>query len=113
MYRDLWLVILKEVARLIVTIVITISIFLYYFHKQIVVVSLAELEKHIRSETSKISYEEAIREVGIFWANIGDKISQRKEIVLIKEAVVNSEQLKDITKELIKKKHNETASKQK
>lgn len=105
MYRTIWLeIILKEAIRVVISVGIALVIFLQFFHKPIVVVSLAELERHIRSEAAKLSsQDEAIREVATFWALVGDRISQRKDIVLIKEAVLNNEKMPDITKELIKR----------
>jgi len=104
MYRNVWLeIVLKEVARLLVSVGIALVIFLQFFHKPIVVVSLVELERHIRNEVSKKPQEEAIKEVALFWALVGDKIAQRKDIVLIKEAVLNNEKIPNITQELMKK----------
>lgn len=112
MYRNVWLeTFLKEAARTLVSVGIALIIFLQFFHKPIVVVSLAELERHIRNEVSKMSQEEAIKEVALFWALVGDKIAQRKDIVVIKEAVLNSEKIPNITQELIQKRGKTNDSK--
>lgn len=104
MHRTVWLeIILKEVARTLISVGIALVIFLQFFYKPIVVVSLVDLERYIRSEVAKMSHEEAVREVALFWALVGDRIAQRKDIVLIKEAVLNNEKLPDITKELMKR----------
>lgn len=104
MYRNVWLEIaLKEIARTLVSVGIALVVFLHFFHKPVVVVSLAELEKHIRSQIATMTQEEAVKEVALFWNLVGDRITQRKEVVIIKEAVLNSDQLPNITQELMKK----------
>lgn len=105
MYRNVCLeIVLKEIARMLVSVGIALVIFLHFFHKPVVVVSLAELEKHIRSQIATMTQEEAVKEVALFWNLVGDRITQRKEVVIIKEAVLNSDQLPNITQELMKKK---------
>lgn len=109
MYRNVWIErILKEAIRTLVSVGIALIIFLQFFHKPIVVVSLVELERHIRSVVSKMPQEEAVKEVALFWALVGDKIAQRKDIVLVKEAVINNEKLPNITQELIRGKKNDS-----
>lgn len=105
MYRNVWLeIILKEIARTLVSVGIALVIFLHFFHKPVVVVSLADLEKHIRSQIATMGQEEAMKEVALFWSIASDRIMQRKEVVIIKEAVLNSDKLPNITQELIQKK---------
>lgn len=103
MYRKILITTLSEIARIAAAVGITLLIYTQYFEKKIAIVSLIELDKHIRQQSMNIPKEELVSEIGKFWAKVGDKIAQRKEIVFIKEAVINHEILPDITKDIIKK----------
>jgi len=77
----------------------SIFIFLNYVQQPIVVIDLKELVAYEQDKTKAMDNEKRIEEVGNFFDKLSKDVKGRKEIVLVKEAVVNAEQLKDITNE--------------
>ncbi len=80
----------------------SIFIFLNYIHQPIVVIDLKELVAYEQEKTKGMDNEKRIEEVGTFFDKLSKDVKGRKEIVLVKDAVVNAEQLKDITNEFKK-----------
>ncbi|MDA8239172.1 MAG: hypothetical protein M0Z67_02245 [Nitrospiraceae bacterium] len=70
-----------------------------YLRRDIVVVDLKELVAYEQLKTQKMDREQAVKEVGIFFDTFTKDVQARKELVLLKEAVLNAKQFKDITHE--------------
>ena len=85
----------------IITVSVAVSAFVTwkYFRRDIVIVDLKELVTYEQLKTQKMDREQAVKEVGTFFDALTRDLQSRKELVLIKEAVLNADQLKDITNE--------------
>jgi uncharacterized membrane protein len=70
-----------------------------YLRQDIVVVDLKELVAYEQLKTQKMDREQAVKEVGAFFDTFTKDVQTRKELVLLKEAVLNAGQFKDITHE--------------
>ena len=70
-----------------------------YCYREVVVVDLKELVAYEQMKTQKMDREQAVKEVGTFFDTITRDFQSRKELVLLKEAVLNAEQFRDITNE--------------
>jgi uncharacterized membrane protein len=70
-----------------------------YLRRDIVVVDLKELVAYEQLKTQKMDKEQAVKEVGTFFDTFTKDVQARKELVLLKEAVLNAGQFKDITHE--------------
>ena len=85
----------------IIAVSVAVSVFVTwkYCHRDIVVVDLKELVAYEQLKTQKMDREQAVKEVGTFFDALTRDLQARKELVLLKEAVLNAEQFKDITNE--------------
>ena len=106
MHRNIWLVIAKEVGRIAVTAFLAVFIFLQFFYRPIVVVSLKDLEAYQKKLILNMKEEDAAVEVARFFERVARDIQDRKEIVLVKEAVLNTDRVVDITEDLKEKNQN-------
>ncbi len=70
-----------------------------YFRQDIVIVDLKELVAYEQLKTQKMDRDQAVKEVGTFFDAFTKDIQERKELVLLKEAVLNAQQFRDITQE--------------
>ena len=100
MHRNVWLVIAKEIGRTAVTVFLTVFIFLQFFYRPIVVVSLKDLEAYQKKLIHSMKEEDAAVEVARFFERVARDIQNRREIVLVKEAVLNTDRVVDITEDL-------------
>jgi uncharacterized membrane protein YhiD involved in acid resistance len=100
MHRDVWIKIAIAVGQIAVAVLITLFIINTYFLRPIVVVDLQELQNYQKSEISKMKEEDAIDAVATYFRKVAENIHDRKEIVVVKQAVLNPERVRDITGEL-------------
>ncbi len=70
-----------------------------YCHREIVIIDLKELVTYEQVKTQKMDREQAVQEVGAFFDSVTKDLQTRKELVLLKEAVLNAEQFRNITEE--------------
>ena len=70
-----------------------------YCHREIVIVDLKELVAYEQLKTQKMDREQAVKEVGTFFDALTRDLQYRKELVLLKEVVLNAEQFRDVTNE--------------
>lgn len=99
MRGDIWIRILSALGIIVVSIGLSLFIFLHYFHQTVVVLDLKDLVAYERQKTAKMKQEEAVEEVGNFFKKLSEDLEKRDEIVLVKDAVLNSNRFKDITNE--------------
>lgn len=91
-----------EIARAAVTVGITVFILLQFFYKPpkpIVVLDIKELIGYEQSRAVKLPPEKAAEQIALHVKNLSDSIKKRDDIVLVKDAVINPEKLRDITNE--------------
>jgi len=91
-----------EIARAAVTVGITVFILLQFFYKPpkpIVVLDIKELIGHEQSRAVKLPPDKAAEQIALHVKNLSDSIKKRDDIVLVKDAVINPEKLRDITNE--------------
>ena len=100
MNKNKWIVVIAvEVARAAITVGITAFVFLHYFHKPLVVLDIKELIGYEQSRTIKLPPEEAAKQITLYIKTLTESVNGRKEIILVKDAVINPNKLKDITNE--------------
>jgi uncharacterized membrane protein YhiD involved in acid resistance len=100
MHRDVWIKVAIAVGQIAVAVLITLFIINTYFLRPIVVVDLQELQNYQKSQISKMRDEDAIDAVATYFRKVAENIRDRKEIVVVKQAVLNPERVRDITGEL-------------
>jgi uncharacterized membrane protein YhiD involved in acid resistance len=100
MHRDVWIKVAIAVGQIAVAVLITLFIINTYFLRPIVVVDLQELQNYQKSQISKMREEDAIDAVATYFRKVAENIRDRKEIVVVKQAVLNPERVRDITGEL-------------
>ena len=100
MHRDVWIKIGVTVGQVAAAVAITVFVMTTYFVRPIVVVDLQELQSYQKSQISKMKEEEAIDAVTTYFRKVAENIRDRKEIVVVKQAVLNPERVRDITGEL-------------
>jgi hypothetical protein len=100
MHRDTWIKIAFAVGQIAISVLLTIVIINTYFLRPIVVVDLQELQNYQKSQISKMKDEDAIDAVATYFRKVAENIRDRKEIVVVKQAVLNPERVRDITGEL-------------
>ena len=100
MHRDVWIKITVTVGQVAAAVAITVFVMTTYFVRPIVVVDLQELQNYQKSQISKMKEEEAIDTVATYFRKVAENIRDRKEIVVVKQAVLNPERVRDITGEL-------------
>ena len=100
MHRDVWIKIAVTVGQVAAAVAITVFVMTTYFVRPIVVVDLQELQSYQKSQISKMKEEEAIDTVATYFRKVAENIRDRKEIVVVKQAVLNPERVRDITGEL-------------
>lgn len=91
-----------EVARAAGIIGITVFIMLNYFikpQKNLVVLDIKEIIGYEQQRTIKMPPDKAVEEIAQFVKGLSESIQGRDDIVLVKDAVLNSNKLKDITNE--------------
>jgi hypothetical protein len=92
-------IILMLFAAIVASVGITTFVFLNYFYKPVVVLDLKEIVSYVQEKSRKMDQDAAVKMVGTYFDDMAKSIQARKEIVLVKEAVLNAEQFKDITSE--------------
>ncbi|HAM52309.1 MAG TPA: hypothetical protein DCP92_17040 [Nitrospiraceae bacterium] len=92
-------ILLMFFATIVASVGITIFVFLTYFYRPVVVLDLKEIVSYVQAKSQKMDQDAAIKMVGTYFDDMTKSIQSRKEIVLVKEAVLNAEQFKDITAE--------------
>ena len=92
-------IILLFLTTIVASVGITTFVFLNYFYKPVVVLDLKEVVAYVQTKTKNMDQDAAIKMVGTYFDNMTKSIQSRKEIVLVKEAVLNADQFKDITAE--------------
>lgn len=100
MHRDVWIKIAIAVGQVTAAVAITVFVMTTYFIRPIVVVDLQELQNYEKSRIAKMKEEEAIDAVATYFRKVAENIRGRKEIVVVKQAVLNPERVRDITGEL-------------
>ncbi len=100
MHRDVWIKVAIAVGQIAVAVLITVFVINTYFLRPIVVVDLQELQNYQKSQISKMKEEDAIDTVATYFRKVAENIHDRKEIVVVKQAVLNPERVRDITGEL-------------
>lgn len=98
MRRTLWLT-FGVIAFVSISVMLSVVITTHYIRQQIVVVDLGQLAAYQQRVTKDMDKDAAIKEVGDYYDRTTKHIKARKELVLVKQAVVNNEQFKDITSE--------------
>jgi hypothetical protein len=78
---------------------ITMFVFLNYFYRPVVVMDLKEVVTYMQTKSKTMEKDDAIKMIGSYFDDMSKSLQSRKEIVLVKEAVLNAEQFKDITPE--------------
>lgn len=113
MSRNIWVKItsyefltkvLVESLRTLVAVGISIIIFHQFFHgaNQIAVIDLKKIVQEEKQRAVSLkTEEEASQSVALFFSHLSFVIQNRKEVVLVKEAVLNTENVKDITEEVL------------
>lgn len=112
MYRKIWIKAnsyefltkaLIEISRTLIAAGIALIIFLQFFHdtNSIAVVDLKKVVNEEKQRIGNKKAEEAAGDVGIFFSHLSYVIQNRKEIIVVKEAVLNPERVRDITDEVI------------
>jgi len=99
MHRDVWIKIAVTIGQVAAAVAITVFVMTTYFVRPIVVVDLQELQNYQKSQISKMKEEEAIDAVATYFRKVAENIRDRKEIVVVKQAVLNPERVRDITGE--------------
>jgi hypothetical protein len=92
-------IVIMFLATIVASVGITMFVFLNYFYRPIVVLDLKEVVSHMQSKARTMDKDEAIKMVGSYFDEMSKSIQTRKEVVLVKEAVLNAQQFKDITSE--------------
>ena len=90
-----------------VSVAASVIIFLEFYYRPIVVIDLKDLVSYQKAKikdkvtnlNDKKEVDTAVREIGTYFDWLGKEIMKRDEIVLVKEAVVNSGKVKDVTSE--------------
>ena len=100
MHRDLWIKIAVAIGQIAVAVAMTVFVMTTYFVRPIVVVDLQELQSYQKSQISNMKEEAAIDAVATYFRKVAENIRDRKEIVVVKQAVLNPERVRDITGEL-------------
>lgn len=90
---------LAVAAIIAVSVGVSVLVMWKYFYREVVVIDIKELVAYEQNKIRKLDKEEAIKEVGTYFEAFSKSISQRKELILIKEAVQNADSFKDITPE--------------
>ena len=78
---------------------ITTFVFLTYFYRPVVVIDLKDIVSHMQAKSQRMDKDEAIKMVSSYFDEMTKSLKSRKELVLVKEAVLNAEQFTDITPE--------------
>lgn len=99
MHRTVWLEILGYCVQILFSVALSLFLFWQFFHRPIVVLDIKDIVTYEKKRILNMKEEDAVAEAGIFFKNLSDDLNKRKEIVLLKEAVLNSETFKDITNE--------------
>jgi hypothetical protein len=92
--------ILSCVITMIASVGLTLFIFTNFIYRPVVVVDLGALVNDQRAATQGMDVGEATERIGAYFATVSRNINKRREIVLVKEAVINADTVKDITLEL-------------
>ncbi len=100
MHRNIWIKICTCIFQILISVVLTVFVMSNYFIKPIVVIDLQEIQNYQRSVIVNMKDEEKIDYIANYFKNLAENIKKRKEIVIVKQAILNPEQLKDITDEL-------------
>lgn len=102
MYRNIRLALLFLMTAA-VSVGLSVFVFLHYFYKPVVVLDLKELVAHQRQKAMSLETDKAVEEIGKYFDELSRELSsRRREIVLVKDAVLNPEQVPDITDEFKK-----------
>lgn len=100
MHRDLWIKIATGAGQIAIAVAITVFIMTTYFVRPIVVVDLQELQSYQKLQTANMKDEERIDFVASYFKKVAENIRTRQEIVVVRQAVLNPDNVRDITGEL-------------
>lgn len=88
----------KELLRTLVSVGIAVFVIVQFFYKPVVVLDLKNLVAYQKKQTSTLKAEEMETQIAEYFKSVSDKIqSNDREIILVKEAVLNSNKVLDIT----------------
>lgn len=91
-----------EALRASVSVGIALIVFLTFFHRPIVVLDIKDLVGYAQSQVMKLPQEEAEKRVAQYITQLRQSTERRKEIIMVKDAVINPETLRNITDEFKK-----------
>jgi hypothetical protein len=88
-----------EALRAAVVAAVALAVFLKFYYRPVVTLDIRGLVAHEQAAVMKLSKEEAEKHVAEYIRSLGESVRSRKEIVLVRDAVLNPETLRDITDE--------------
>lgn len=88
----------KELFRLTVAVGIAVFVILHWFYKPVVTVDLKELVALEKEQVRTLKAEEAETAVAEYFKRLSERLqSNNSEIILVKEAVINSDRVPNVT----------------